>query len=628
MKIFLRRCLFLLIFFLVINPLWALDMSPGQGVSFSQVSYPGVSGGSNTSIGIIEVDLNLLRNSTGIATGYLNLTTAQGWVVRNLPVFAENIYPYSMISTGFDLGIETGTAVTQLTAALQYTDTLVTSFSATPGTSFSVAARELSMGGVEVGAGGPLTPPTLNDVLFGSPDDNDTVTQLDHPNAEAATNQCMPMSVANSLQYLKDTQGLQLPHEHQMGLKGDNTLVGQLDTAMGRSVTDRRNGGGTWGLQGKLKYLASNNLPDRITTTHWGVGGPDSGGSNVSITDNGVTATSTGMGALVNFDQVLQALKEEQDCELVVAWGGGGAHAVDIVGAGKFRGQPWILEASDVNQASDSLGAGPAGMNFHYLSGPDAAGQYHFDGTNDSVVQVICEKYIPPPVTETITHITDTAGHTPYVDAPPATVTITTTGTTLNLSGSASWMPMTGTISADNTFDLTGSGTVAGFSNVSSRFVGTATSSGYSGTITVGTNGELYGVPISWDVTISNPVTAAIPVIRVDGYRHEHTAFSQNLQRTSVSMTAGAQQGQQGDWWLVKVTHDGSVYSFDLASQAWVSGIAATYTGALGDLSFYPLPYISLQPDTYDLYFGFDSVPDGALSMPSLVYDTVRLTVN
>lgn len=627
MNSFLRRILFLLLFSLAVNPLAALDMSSGQGVSLSQVSYPGVSGGTNTAIGMIEVDLNLLRKTTSMTSGYLNMATSAGWVVRNLPVLAEAAYPYSRLSTGFDLGVTAGTAVSQLTVALQYSDSVATSFSAAPATVFAVAARQISKGGAGVGAGGPLTPPTLNDVLFGNPADNDTITQFDHPNIEAADSQCMPMSVANSLQYLKDTQGLQLPHEHKMGLKGDNTLVGQLDTAMARSVTDRRHGSGTWGLQGKLSYIAANKLNERVSTTHWGVGGPDSGGANVSSSSGGVTATSAGKGANVNFDQVLQALKEGQDCEMVITYGSGGAHAVDIVGAGKFKGQPWLIHASDVNQASDSEGAGPAGLEFEYLTGPDASGQYKFSGRNDVLTQVICEKYVPPPATEKITSVTDPKGHSCCVTAPPETVSLAVSGSTMTVTGSASWLPLSGTIVADGSFSLTGSGTVAGFSNVTSSFVGTSSGGVYTGTITVGTKGELYGTPISWGVTITATPSGVTPAIRVNGFRHEHAAVSSDLLRVSLTMKAGMQKGQQGDWWLVTATPAGLTY-FDLASLSWKNGIAATYTGALGDIDFFALPYMNLPAGTYDLYFGFDSVPDGALSTPSLVYDVVRVTVN
>ncbi|OGA19724.1 MAG: hypothetical protein A3H32_20190 [Betaproteobacteria bacterium RIFCSPLOWO2_02_FULL_63_19] len=627
------RILVVLAFSLASISLWALDLTPGQGAVFTQVSYPDISGGANTSIGMIRLDLNTLRNQTGMLSGYVNVATDKGWVVRNVPVFAENVYPYSAISTAFDLGVQIGTAVTQLTAAVQYTEDLKTSFSATPATVFPVAPRNLSMGGAGVSGGGPLTTPNLTDVLFADPTNNDTYIQWDHPNAEAANNQCMPMSVANSLQYLKDTQGLNLPHEHKAGLKGDNTLVGQLDTSMNRTVpdtTNRRdpNATGVWGLQGKLTYLATNNLNGRISTTHWGVGGPDSGANNVSQTVNGVTATSTGKGSTVNFDQVRAALKEEQDCELVVSWAAGGAHAVDIVGAGVFNGQLWILEASDVDQGDDAKGAGGSGFLFHWLTKPAGSTQYEWDG--NKIEQVICEKYIPPPPTETFSIFSDPAGHSCCVDVPPSTLDISLgafAGATLSINGSASWMPLSGTIGSDGTFSLTGSGTVAGFSNVSSSFTGSVTNTGYSGKVTVGTQGELYGTPISWNVTITDPTVAARPAVRMNGFRHDYAALASDLLRLSVSMKAAAQAGPSVDWWMVTVGPAG-VFYFDLAAMSWKSGLVPTYTGPLGDLPFFALPYLNLSAGTYDIYFGFDTVPNGSLDMQSATYDMVRVTVN
>lgn len=637
------RILVVLAFSLASGSLWGLDLTPGKGVVFTQISYPNISGGANTSIGMIQVDLNVLRNQTGMLAGYVNVATAKGWVVRNLPVFAESVYPYSGISTAFDLGVQIGTAVTQLTAAVQYTEELVTSFSATPATVFPVAPRNKSIGGAGVSAGGPITPPTLNDVLFGDPANNDTITQFDHPNIEAANNQCMPMSVANSLQFLKDTQGLSLPHEHRAGLKGDNTLVGQLDTAMNRTVPDTNNrrdanATGVWGLQGKLKYLATNNLHGRISTTHWGVGGPDSGANNVSSTVNGVTATSTGGGASVNFDQVLNALKDGQDCEMVYSWPAGsangvswdaGAHAVDIVAAGKFNGQPWLIESSDVDQDSDSMGAGPAGLEFHALTRPEGSTQYRWGDT--TIVQVICERYIPPPPAQTFTIFSDPAGHSCCVDVPPSTVNISLgafAGPTLTINGSASWLPLSGTIGSDGSFNLTGSGTVAGFSNVSSSFTGTVTSSGYSGKITVGTQGELpTGAPISWNVTITDSTGAAKPGVRMNGFRHDLPVAASDLLRLSVSMKAGVQAGASVDWWMVGVGPAGILY-FDLATMGWKSGLVPTYTGALGDLPFFALPYLTLSPGTYDFYFGFDSIANGSLDIQSATYDVVRLVVN
>ena len=476
----------------------------------------------------------------------------------------------------------------------------------------------------------------MTNVVFGKPSAvvfkdlpaNDAFIQSDHPNEEAANNQCAPMAVANSLQFLKNTQSLALPHAHKMGLKGDDSLVGKLDETYQRPVTSRRVGGGVGDLlTGKLTYLANNNLAGRVSTRHWGSTGVN-GSNNASVTSGGVTATSTGKGASVKLDEVLQALKEGDDCEIGVLWGAGGGHVMDIVGMGQTAGQPWIVHASDVDQSNDSAGAGAAGVQFAWLTGPDANGLYHLNGTNDRVVAVICEKYVPPPVTETVNETIDPAGHSCCVDAPPPLVSVSVFGPTMTVTGNAAWLPLSGTISANGAFSLSGTATVAGFSNVSTTFTGTSQRNMTTGTISVGTQGELpTGRPISWRVTINGPTLGVMPAVRVNGFRNSVSATAAELLRISLSMKAGAQAGQSGDWWLVAVA-GGNIFYFDLGTLTWKSGLMPTFTGPLADIPFVPLPsYPSLPAGTYDFYFGFDAVPDGALTLQSLVYDTVRVNV-
>jgi len=142
-----RLSLVLVLFFGFWMTSWgeSVPLNPSQGVTFFQLSYPDVTGGLNTSKGMIEVDLNALRSRTGIVSGYLNVATAAGWVVRNLPLPVESGYPYSRISADFNLGVQAGTPVTQQLAALQYDTSQVTTFTAVPGTTFPVVARAQSM---------------------------------------------------------------------------------------------------------------------------------------------------------------------------------------------------------------------------------------------------------------------------------------------------------------------------------------------------------------------------------------------------------------------------------------------------------------------------------------------------
>ncbi len=90
----------------------SVAVAPGDGVEFSQVDYPYDSPRLNSETGLILVDLPTLRSAAGMDSGFLNVNSAGGWVVRNLPVFGPLDYPYPQISTIFDLHVTAGTDVT------------------------------------------------------------------------------------------------------------------------------------------------------------------------------------------------------------------------------------------------------------------------------------------------------------------------------------------------------------------------------------------------------------------------------------------------------------------------------------------------------------------------------------
>jgi hypothetical protein len=83
----------------------AISIGEAEGVKILQTSHVvGAMTIENTSSGSLELNLNRLRSVIGSSPGYINMTTNRGWVVRNLPVLAEEGYPYSKISAPFDLG--------------------------------------------------------------------------------------------------------------------------------------------------------------------------------------------------------------------------------------------------------------------------------------------------------------------------------------------------------------------------------------------------------------------------------------------------------------------------------------------------------------------------------------------
>lgn len=622
-----------LLLFYVSNGFADINLNSGHGIRIYQINYLSGSPQANSNTGLLDIDLIALRSATVMEQGYINMMVGGSWEVRNLKVKKESEYPYSHISTPFNLGVETGTDVSELNASISISAIPLTEFSSVSLATFAVDSIDYAIGGVpDHPFSAPPSPPTLENALFGNPTNTDAITQFDHPNIEAAANQCMPASIANSLQYLEDTTGLEIPHEHKMGLKGDDSLVGQLDTHTGRTVTDRRSNeenSGTWGLQGKLSYLATNGLQDRVVTTHMG-NGDYAGDQNVNVTVDGKTASATGSGTSIDFSTLLNAMKEGQDCELVYAWPGG-AHAVDAVAAGTTNGEPWIVHGSDIDQSSDSKGAGASGFVFEYLKDTDNDGLLNLSGTNSQLVQVICQKYVAPPVTLTVTGIDDPAGHSCCVDPPPSTIDISLENGNIVVNGDASWLPMNGPLSSDGSFLLTSIATVAGFPNIHNSFSGIFQNGSIANAkITLGTDGGLpQSKPISYDVGITNfGLTALNPVIRANGFRREFNINAGDPLSISITFDAAGQIAHAADWWAVLQTETG-LKSYDLTTGQFQDGLSVSYQGSLVNLPFTRLALFNngLQAGTYTFYFGVDLVQNGSLDLESASYDKVIVKV-
>ena len=610
-----------------------ITLNSSHGIRLYQISYLGETPQSNSNTGLLDIDLLTLRSAITKEQGYVNMMVGDSWEVRNLKVKKESEYPYSHISTPFNLGVDNGTSVDKLSASISISEIPLTEFSSISLTEYSVDSIEYAIGGVPdyPFSAAPL-PPTLESALFDNPANTDAITQFDHPNIEAAVNQCMPAAIANSLQYLEDTTDLEIPHEHKMGLKGDDTLVGQLDTYTDRTVIGRHSNSnsGTWGLDGKLKYLAVNGLQDRVVTTHMG-NGDYAGDVDANVTVDGKTATATGLGTSINFTTLLNAMKEGQDCELVYAWPGG-AHAVDAVAAGTTNGEPWIVHGSDVDQSSDSKGAGASGFVFEYLKDTDNDGLLNLSGTNSQLVQVICQKYVAPPTTVTVTAVDDSAGHSCCVDPPPSTIDFSLENGIITVAGDASWLPMTGSLATNGSFLLTSVATVAGFPNIHNSFSGNYQNGIISNaTITLGTDGGLpQNKSISYDVSVENVglATAVKPVIRANGFRREFSIKAGDPLSVSITFDAANQTTQTADWWAVMQTEVG-LKSYNLATGLFEDGLTASYQGTLIDLPFTRLTLFNngLDSGTYTFYFGVDLVQNGSLDLDSATYDKVVVTV-
>lgn len=351
---------------------------PGQGVSFSQVDFTWQGAQTlNSNTGQIDVTIDSLKAATDLDSGFINASSSEGWIIQNLPVFAE--YPYSNISTNFDLGVTPGTDVDSILVVVEFSIKTITSFEEEPDTIFPVGDVQYNASGVEdtVEQGTP-TPPPPDTITFYDCDSMEAIFQPNHPNIETADDQCLPAAVATSLQWLENTyDSITVPHPNIPGLGEDGSLVGALETYMGRTFRNRRDGDPTSiedGLTGKLSYLANNGLSD-LEVKHQGSMG------NTDIESDGVT--SKGQGETVTFEFIMDELKDGEDVELGFLYPNGGGHAVEVVGAGIMCGAPFIMYQSDHDQENDAAGTGQ--IDFSFL----------LDSDGDGRLNLVNEKGVP-----------------------------------------------------------------------------------------------------------------------------------------------------------------------------------------------------------------------------------------
>lgn len=91
------------------------------------------------------------------------------------------------------------------------------------------------------------------------------------------------------------------------------------------------------------------------------------------------------------------------------------------------------------------------------------------------------------------TIVSDTGGHSAYIGNPFANpVSVTVSGLSITISGQAPFVNVYGSMDSSCNLTATGSGTVAGFPNVSVKLNGSF-SNNFSGTYEMGTGGELPG---------------------------------------------------------------------------------------------------------------------------------------
>jgi hypothetical protein len=381
-KKLLPSCFLILWFLVCLPPPGQAEMiNAGMGVSFDQLSFtfPSLTA-YDSQYGQVYVDYAKLASSTNLSSGFVNVRTAAGWVVQNVPVSISSGIPG--LSTMFGLG---GSGpLTTLSSYVDYSPQPSATFSGGPLSTFAVGQAANNAQGMGGDITGPLGRPNPPLTFPGTATEIFYKYKPAEPSVQTYINQCGPASVANSLEYLRNTYGLKLRHRQILGVSGSpvDSMVGQIDKSMERVASDTVSN--TQFIEGKLKYLGSIGIQTLIIE-HQGGEGKTSDGKDIATND--VTAggiTSKNMGAIPTADWILGEVKKCEDVELVYTWPGADGkrrgHAVQVTGGGKILGRTYITFVHDAKQGDKSLGTDlySGGYGFTYVEDVDGDGYLDF----------------------------------------------------------------------------------------------------------------------------------------------------------------------------------------------------------------------------------------------------------
>ncbi len=339
-------------------------VEPGQGVEIQQVhfSFSGIEE-PFSAWGRLSVDRVTLTGATDLAGGYLNLFTDLGWVVQNLWIDSTD----TEVVTYFALAAEDGQKVDTLSGYVIFTPKPVPELGDGPRLAFPVDRVVWNAEGAGEGTVSHIgVPPSPNMITFDPSGLSWKVTQPHDTNVQAAKNQCFPMAIANSLQYLKNRYQLNIPHAHRPGLRGDTvSIVGWLDSLANRFAPRRDSGRGVWFqpmLRGKFAYLERSGLQNALVHKHQGRGYGDSTQGQAlppgNFTSSGITSYDS--GAVVSWQWICDEIRRGEDVEIVFSYDSAGhprgGHAVRVFECGQTLGIPWIGYLHDREQSNDTAG--------------------------------------------------------------------------------------------------------------------------------------------------------------------------------------------------------------------------------------------------------------------------------
>lgn len=330
-----------------------------------------------------HVEVNIPELTREVKQGYLNAYTDAGWVLRN--EFINQVEGMNYLSMYFNLGVKPGEEIKYLVAYIDFNEKPYEEFKDGPRNEYEVNDKVYAATGVgdkwEIMYPVELLP--FTDVL----NYNYTKPNLNaNENVQTAHNQCFPMAIANSLQYLENKNpGFIVPHDHIIGLNGDDSLVGKLDEYAGRYAPSRTTGDGLWFvpmMEGKFQYLADNGLADKLTHKHQGYGYGETippGDFNYA----GITShDESDADGHVTFDWIENELRSCEDLEIVKD-----GHAVRVFGCGKVLGKPYLRYKHDSIQTGPSDPDDTRGLEEVqvYVEDTDGDGMMNWGGSNQEI---------------------------------------------------------------------------------------------------------------------------------------------------------------------------------------------------------------------------------------------------
>ena len=359
-----------------------------NGLTFSQVDfYLGEETQKNSDWGHVEVEITEITQE--LEEGFLNVYTNAGWVVRN--EFINQVEEMNFLSMYFNLGVYPGEEIRLLSAYVDFSPEPYVEFKDGQRDDYEVKDKIYSALGVgdywEIMRHGELLPFEPQAFTY-----DYTKPNLDsNENVQAAWCQCFPMAIANSLQYLENRNpAFVVPHDHVIGLKGDDSLVGQLDTYCNRYAPSRTVGSGVWFdpmMKGKFQYLADNGLANKLEHKHQGYGY----GQTIppgDFTHAGITSKDESVDGKVTFDWIEEQLRLCEDVEVVKD-----GHAVRVFGCGKTLGKPYLRYKHDgiqtgPNDPNDTKGLEEVQV---YVDDTDGDGMMNWGGSNSEIWWALAE---------------------------------------------------------------------------------------------------------------------------------------------------------------------------------------------------------------------------------------------